>query len=770
MKNYQSLKSDKISLVPFILYHIILPCLCIIVCLVSPRKIGTNFMDIIPDNGISPIMGKAESAFTENQDRTVMFYVGSQTQEKASEATEALIAELDKSGLMESVSKGVSDYDVSAIQDFISENALYLLDDETIEKINEDPASFVNDSLSKIFGAFTVSSLKNLDKDPFLLSENVWGDYLNKIASLTSFSPKDGYLMEEYDGKIWISLNCLFKEESVSVAGSDNIYKFFSVCDKIQNEFSECEIVYSGIPLHSGESAAKSQKEIVLITGFSLVVMLFVFLLTCKNLKIIRLFLTSLFLSFCSAVSVLFILFKEFHVMTLLFGTTLMGTCIDYSIHYYVRYSKKAENETGSDVCRKLKKSLTVGFGSTVVCYMLLLFSGYPILRQIAVFSIAGLISSYLTTVCLYPNSVKPVMISKDSYIASEGRTFSVPSWVLYCIAVFATVFLLFSFPKLKIENNIMSLYEPSERLKKCEARASELMGYQSTTFGIIASESEISAAETEAEITGQLEDMVKNGTLDGYIATTQFIPPESQQKKSLEAARKLIPFLEEQGEILGISDDMMADCKTRLMTDRSITASDLPDEIKGLVVNVSLGQIDDRFCNVIILRNAKDNESVREIFGEHEDCHYFQTASDISCQLNELSRSILKLICIAFVLIVIALIIIFGIGKGFRMSLAPYCILTITISVSHLFGFRIDFFYVVGLILSIGLGLDYIVFASETGNDSSSKSVLLSFFTTELSFGTLIFSSFRPVHIFGFTVFSGIMVAYLIAMISRRK
>ena len=124
-------------------------------------------------------------------------------------------------------------------------------------------------------------------------------------------------------------------------------------------------------------------------------------------------------------------------------------------------------------------------------------------------------------------------------------------------------------------------------------------------------------------------------------------------------------------------------------------------------------------------------------------------------------------LFSIAFVLILVLLMIMFGLRKGFRMALAPYSMLVVTICASWIFGLKIDFFYAVGMVLVVGLGLDYIVFACEGGRGSSRKAILMSFITTELSFGTLLFSSFKPVHIFGLSVFVGILAAFLFAMAS---
>lgn len=749
--------------------HLVVIVLCIIVCILSPRSISTNFMDIIPNNGISSIMKDAEKTFTKNQDRSVVIYVGATEKEHAIEAVKTIVEELSATGMFENIDTGASDFDLTALQNFVSENAMLLLDEKTCNKIKEDPHAFTEDSLSRIFGAFTVSSLDNIDIDPFLLSENVWLNYISNVSSLTSFSPDGDFLTEEFDGKTWVLLNCLFNKEAVSVANSGSIKKFFSVCDTVQDKFPDCEIVYSGIALHSGESASNSQKEITLITVVSLVAMIVLFLFACRNLNIIKLFITSLVLSFVSAISVLLIFFKEVHVMTLLFGTTLMGTCIDYSIHFYIRYAQRGQNENAVDVSKNLKKSLSISFGSTAICYLILIFSRYSLLRQIAVFSATGLFSSFLTTLYFYPYTIKPSMVKAGSFISIPEKNHSMPNWLIYIFSAIATLILIISIPHIKIKNNISALYEPSARLMACESRASEIIGYNSTTYGIVTAETSSSVLDKEYDITEKLDQMIEEEKLAGYVATSLFIPTISQQEQSLEAAKLLLPYLDTQAAILGLDDKSIAIYKEKLATKEFIYVDNLPENVKNLISNVSLGKVDDSYCEVIIIKNATDNTTTKEIFDSVDGAHYFQTATDISNELDQLTNAIFKLLIIAFGVILISLMIIFGMKEGFRMSLSPYCIISLTISASWIFGFAIDFFYVVGLVLSIGLGLDYMVFACEKGPCKTGKAVLLSFVTTELSFGTLILSSFRPIHIFGFTVFTGILIAYMVAIISRR-
>ena len=78
--------------------------------------------------------------------------------------------------------------------------------------------------------------------------------------------------------------------------------------------------------------------------------------------------------------------------------------------------------------------------------------------------------------------------------------------------------------------------------------------------------------------------------------------------------------------------------------------------------------------------------------------------------------------------------------------------------------GNPIDFFALIGIVLVFGLGLDYIIYIMQDRVDRRVESfaVLLSFLTTALSFCSLAFSSFIPVHIIGLAIFAGLTVAFV--------
>ena len=78
-----------------------------------------------------------------------------------------------------------------------------------------------------------------------------------------------------------------------------------------------------------------------------------------------------------------------------------------------------------------------------------------------------------------------------------------------------------------------------------------------------------------------------------------------------------------------------------------------------------------------------------------------------------------------------------------------------------------LGFFSVTGLVLTFGLGLDYIIYAIEgekSGAALNNFAILISFATTVLSFGALALIDFAPVHTIGLTVAVGLTTACLSA------
>lgn len=768
----KSLRSGRFeSPLAFLLLLVLLFAAAAVMLIVRPIHLSTSFTSMIPQLDMSQDMASAVNGFTERQNASVNLFVSGKDFDTVRSAALSLYGRLEESRAFDELSLDSSAIDATRLFNSVSDNVYNLLDKSTRDRIVSDPAAFADDSLASIFSAFTVSSLSNLDNDPFLLSETVWMDLLSKVGSLTTFSPEDGVLATEVDGTWYVMIQGTLSEESRSLTSRDSgVQRIFDIGKKVEDEFRGIEVSFSGLAFHSYESATGAQREMTVISIVSVVLILLMFFLLCRNFHILWLFLLSLTISVGSAAAALVLLFRDIHVLSMIFGTSLIGTCIDYSIHSYICAAQSDPDGNGFDIRRKIGRSLTLSFISTELCYLVLLFSSYGILRQMAVISLVGLLSSYLTAMILYPRIITERMINRQSFAARPATARKLP-FLLPWLAAATTILVLVQIPRMGIANNITSLYTPSERMLRSETVAAQALGYQDTTYAVIGGTSRTDALEREYLFCSRLDELEEEGLLEGYIATVMFVPPQSQQELSRKAAASLLPYLDDQCDVLGIDEEHEKSVVEKITGDGSwFTMDDLPESLRSMTDSISLGEIGGKYYEVVIIRNASDTSRISGIAAGMDDVQYIMTAEDTSAQLDNLTAMMLRLFGIAFGVIVIVMMAVFGWRKGLRMSLAPYTILTGTIGVLVLCGLSLDFFMTVGLVLIVGLGLDYMVFASSGTVGSSGKAVMLSFVTTELSFGSLAFSSFRPVHIFGLTVFVGILIAYACTIGASRE
>ena len=188
-----------------------------------------------------------------------------------------------------------------------------------------------------------------LDKDPFLL----FTDYVLEMSA-----PKGEWVMvnaELTPAQALVALE--------AVKGADDV---------------RC----AGAPFHTAVASERSKREINILSAISLFcVILFGWLLT-RSFRFVPVLVGALAAAFCVASAVLFAVFPKPHLITFVFGTTLIGLSVDYVYH--------AMTARGS-----IAKPLTFSFLSTAVCFLPLLFAKVGVLNQMALFTLAGLAMVY---------------------------------------------------------------------------------------------------------------------------------------------------------------------------------------------------------------------------------------------------------------------------------------------------------------------------------------------------------------------------------------
>ena len=289
--------------------------------------------------------------------------------------------------------------------------------------------------------------------------------------------------------------------------------------------------------------------------------------------------------------------------------------------------------------------------------------------------------------------------------------------------------------------------------------------------YFMLKADSEEELLQKNEELGSFLDEQIESQKLQNYLSVCQFVPSQKKQEESYAAAENLVPLAEGQFAALGFDDFQNYEENYRVKKERFVHPADsnLPLVIKDAISNLWIGELDGEFYSCVMPLHAKPEEEkfFREYAANHDSVFFVNKVKDISSQLDVLSKSMLKMLALAFVAVVAILCFFYKIRVVLKIALVPLLVTLVTTAVLILAKIHISFFPITALVLVFGLGLDYIIYALEgSGQKSSLNSfaILLSFVTTALSFGALALSNFPPVHTLGLTVFVGLFTAVVTA------
>ena len=144
----------------------------------------------------------------------------------------------------------------------------------------------------------------------------------------------------------------------------------------------------------------------------------------------------------------------------------------------------------------------------------------------------------------------------------------------------------------------------------------------------------------------------------------------------------------------------------------------------------------------------------------------------NINDSLTKISRVSLTLVGLAYIVMFIIIVIVYKFNDAVRIIRAPILASLFAASVFGYAGIEFNFFAIVGVILTLGIGIDYALFFKEGGrmNLTTTLAIMLSAMTTLISFGSLAFSAFVPIKTFGLAVLLGISCCFLISPFSAKR
>ncbi len=783
-------------------------------------SINTNLFDILPDASGAKIVAQADRALSRRTGRAFTVLVKHKDFSRAKSAAADLYRELSATGndLFEGVSFEADSESILGIQEFLFENRFFLVAPETVKLLEEDSGAeeIAENALTEIFSGFSSVPAEYYQDDPFLLTGIETEQLIEKISETgTALSIKDGVLAAQVDGFYYVLLRGFFSEKGAGITNKTSGVKFLyeaanRAAISARSEMTESsgqdaeddatdsvtvpEFIYSGVPFHSYESSSSAQKEITIISIISVVLLITLLLFVFKSAVPLLFSVLAISVSVLSALCVTFIIFNQIHILTFVFGTTLLGTCFDYSVHFFVRWKADVSLNSGAEIKRHLFKGLLLSLVSTEIGYLALTLAPFALLKQIAVFSLSGILSSFLTVVLLFPCLKLPE--NKARKIFNCNFEIKIPfnlgfqKFAVAAILILPLVTLFIFRKNVRIENDLKSFYTMKGSLLQNEIISAKILNTGSSGFYyIVRGDSVEELLETESEFCKQL---------DSYTSVTKYIPPFSQQKKSYDACAALLDYAAGQYEYLGADffdfpdshDSPDFDSSDSNSEENSYSASNrykmlysskenhfvnpenlyatgnpnkFPEYFKSALNSLWIGKIGNEYFSVIFPLHVNSNfEHYRKIAQDNGNVFFMNKTEDISLELNRLTKMILIFLAVSFVLLIPILRFAYPWKKVLHIAVVPPVVILITIACLAAFNIPVGFFSVTGIVLIFGLGMDYIIYSTESKSRLNQIAISISFLTTALSFALLAFSSFMPVHMFGLTVFAGLCAAWI--------
>ncbi|MCL2012842.1 MAG: hypothetical protein FWG75_08665 [Cystobacterineae bacterium] len=786
-------------------------------------SIDTNLMAMLPHSSSQKEAVEAEQLFAQHHNRNFIiltasgeFGLAKEGAEKLYEALKPHVAQAsapqaaEGEALFEELSLFIEENTLLEFSAFLHKYRYALLDAQTLALLEQGKAqSLAEEALGWAYGAFHVAGMEHIEADPFLLAERGMRHFLNSSLLTGGLSLREGVLSATFEGKHHVLLKGRLSEAGASISKGGGVREIYRQTEALEKAPPEGEgavrFVFSGIPFHSFESANKAQREISLLSTITTLLLLLLFLWVFRSPLPALAIVFAAALSIATGLCASLLLLGSIHLLSLSFGISLIGLSVDYSMHFFVqRHGSGLESPA---IGRLLFKGVSLCFLSSCICFLLFLFAPFGILRQFALFSAIGLLSSYLTTTGLFPCLIPSLRKGKKTntaqthfpmgFYAGGKKYFSAKTKKLLPLGLglFCGVALLASHalgPGLHIKNDIRNLYAIPPKLLEHERVASAIMAYGTGNGFLVSGASLQELLENEELLLSALDKALEGGAFEGgFWGVSRFIPSIKTQKARHAAAAALLPLAPAQYEALGFSPQnaqLLEEEYAALATQHALpqnlaapqgmaaSSAAVPPWVAQLLSNLLLQPTaEGKAWHSMLLPLGKTQAglsvSPKGLVAEYEWATAINKAEDISAELDKLTATIMGLLGVAFGLLVLGVALYYRhLLKTFKIMATPLFAALASLTVYALVGQPLSFFSVSGFILVLGLSLDFMFYLTEHPASGpkgflTSLTVSLSYITTAISFGALLFSSFVPVYLLALAVFPGMSAAFIWAM-----
>jgi predicted exporter len=643
----------------------------------------------------------------------------------------------------------------------------------------------LNAAQSQLYSAFGFANSQLLSNDPLLM----FPANLLALSPNSALRSQQGVLLTDTVDGVAAIVMAKGRDSAFSpTAQQMQMQALESAFSQINQHYPEVSFLKAGALFHAiaaTESAKQEISRIGLISILGIILLVWLAFRSMMPLFAALLTLTSgVVFAFVATLS----FFGELHLLTLVFGTSLIGVAIDYSFHFYCE--KQAHpNDNASDTLTRIFPALTLALVTSVSAFVAIGFTPFPGMQQVAVFCAAGLMGAYLTLLLVFPllgnHGLKPTrgLTLAQGYLTVLQHTF-IPSRLWQKVAIAAlliglTAILFFGLSQADTDDDIRQLQQSPAAITSEENQLRQLLsGGTDNQFILVSGHNEQALLQTLEQLVPVLDKAVADGELAQAISLSRFMPSIARQRHDYQLQQQLYQqHLDEIITEMGLNDSIktsllaqLDQATTQWLTPKRVLAQ-ANDDLHALWLGaISTTDNTEQYGAIVLLGGIHSLVSLEQRLTDQNwslgQVRLIDKVGDISALMGKYRQLTLQLLVWVFVLASLLFSIKYGIKLALAIVAVPALSVLLTLACLGLVGSSISLFHALALILVLGIGIDYSLFFAEAKH--TSRGVMMAIFmsacSTLLAFGLLALSQTNAIHFFGLTLLFGISFAFLLA------
>ncbi|WP_299571550.1 MMPL family transporter [uncultured Shewanella sp.] len=771
----------------------------------SGAKIQSNILAMLPTLSEAPLTQKALDKVEFRLADQVYIGLAVENKQQAISAATQFIEQLQQSpDVFTDIQSGESKQ-MQALSQYYFDKRFMLLTDEQQKQLSDDEGSnqwrqLLQAAQQQLYSSFGYASSALLTQDPLMLFPN---NIMALAPSKRLTSEQDILLGQSGNKTVAIIIAKGVKSAFNPDGQQQQIARLNDAFSELTLQYPDIEVIKAGTLFHAQAATQTAKFEVSTIGSLSLLGVMLLVWLGFRSIMPLSLAMLTLSCGFLFATVATLAIFGELHLLTLVFGTSLIGVAIDYSFHFYCE-KLRLKISSATDVIQQILPAMTLALLTSAIAFIAIGFTPFPGMQQVAIFCAAGLIGAYLTLVFAYPllaNHNLPtspyllvwsekylLWLTKFTHNVTAQQSANKPL-KMALLALATVAFLTVGFSKLTSNDDIRNLQQsPANIITEENKLRQVLSGGTDNQFILVSAATEQSLLAELTLAAKVLSTAVNAKEISSFVSLSRYLPSKQIQQDNYLAYQQLYhQHLDEIIDTLGLDESIKPDLLNSLAQSKNdfitpdavldIAGKDLaglwlsPDVGADTGTDIGAGAQSTQFGSIILLGGINDLAALNlRVTQSKLSMQVVDKVGEISALMAKFKQLTLQLLVLVCVIAIGIFSFKFGVKLAVRIVMIPASSILLTLACLGLVGSPLSLFHALALILVLGIGIDYsLFFASVKSNSTASASgvmmaVLMSACSTLLAFGLLALSQTNAIHYFGLTLLFGIGFTFLLA------